>query len=46
MTAILIAGCVGFIIGGIFGVVGMAMMAVASKSDDVLLGERQYEQTN
>jgi hypothetical protein len=38
----LIAGCIGFIIGGGMGILAMAMMAVASKADDVLLKEDQY----
>lgn len=44
MVSELIAGCIGFIVGGGMGIVAMAMMAVASKSDDITLGDDQYNE--
>jgi hypothetical protein len=35
---------VGFFIGGIFGVIMMAIMSAGSKADDQNLGVRQYEE--
>jgi len=44
MITELIAGCIGFIIGGGMGIVAMVMIAVTNRTGNIMLKEEQYNE--